>query len=452
MPDDVQVNSIFRCQRNLLSQSSLDLSESTSNHWLRQLFAVCGCVFHDQSIRASLFAFVLTRSSILFVALLAANVRFEAPVITPLGEVRGSTISLRNRRVSDVLREITLGADSLWLIDVARRGYENEPFNTDTQHNWAFFPLFPLLLRAAARVTGEFPLTGMALSNCFLFLALVLLHKAAGAFGYDLAASDRAVFYMAAFPASYFFSLAQTESLFLLLTVGCLYAARRERWWLAGCGGALASATRFAGVFLLLPLGLLYWQTYRAAAAGGTSPDSKRSERISKRFAGTVIDGNLVALLLVPLGLIAFMIFLKAITGNALAFADIQVAWGHSAGFFWRPLLTYLRDPFVVATGWDFRLLNFAAAMTALICGSVLLWRHEWALGSYALISIVVPMSSGPLLQSLARYTMVIFPVCFVLAAAGRSPRVDQFIRLIFIGLLCLMSALLASRVTLTFA
>jgi hypothetical protein len=151
----------------------------------------------------------------------------------------------------------------------------------------------------------------------------------------------------------------------------------------------------------------------------------------------------------VPLGLLAFMIYLKSITGNALAFADIQVAWGHSAGFFWRPLLTYLADPLRISAGWDFRLLNFAAALTALAGGVFLLKSRQWALGLYALVSIIVPMSYGPLLQSLARYAMVIFPVFIMLAVAGRSPRVDQTIRAVFVGLLCLMSALLASCVTL---
>ena len=105
-----------------------------------------------------------------------------------------------------------------------------------------------------------------------------------------------------------------------------------------------------------------------------------------------------------------------------------------------------------LSAGWDFRVLNFAAAVTALVCAVVLLRQGSWSLGLFTLVSIVVPMSYQPLLQSLARYVMVIFPVFIVLAIAGRSPRVDQTIRAIFIGLLCLMTALLAARVTLTFS
>ena len=208
---------------------------------------------------------------------------------------------------------MTLGADSLWIINIARAGYEKEPFNTNIQHTWAYFPLYPLLLHAAAKLTGDLPLTGIVLSSLLFLLALMVLHRTVTEFDYDEATADRTVFYVAAFPASYFFSLAQTESLFLLLTVGCFYAAKRQRWWLAGICGALASATRFAGVFLVVPLAVLYWQNHRGPGKGR-------------------IKADVASLLLVPLGLIAFMVYLKSITGNALAFAEIPGGVGAQRG------------------------------------------------------------------------------------------------------------------------
>ena len=386
------------------------------------------------SIRSALFAFTLTRLLILFVILLSANIRFEPPVRDQFGDIHESNISLRNTTVPEVLRRVTLGADSLWIINIARGGYEKELFNTNIQHTWAYFPLYPLVLGALAKLTGDLPLTGIVLSSSFFLLALIMLHRTVTEFNYDEAIAERTVFYVAAFPVSYFFSMTQTESLFLLLTVACFYAAKRQRWWLAGTWGALASATRFAGVFLIVPLAVLYWQ----------NNSSRRKDRGERR-----IRADAAALLLVPLGLIAYMTYLKSITGNAFAFADIQVAWGHSAGVFWRALNGYLREPLRVSTRWDFRLLNFAAAVMALMGGIVLLKKRQWAFAFYALISIVVPLSYQDSLQSLARYVMVIFPVFLVLAWAGRSPRVDQTIRVVFIALLSLMSAMLAVRVTL---
>jgi Gpi18-like mannosyltransferase len=387
-------------------------------------------------LRNALFVFLLTRMLILAVILVSSSIAFQPAVTTPFGVIHESNISLQRQRVPEILRRVTSGADSGWIMNIAINGYEKQPFAATTQHTWAYFPLYPLLWRGAAMITGEFPLSGMFLSNCFLFLGLLVLYRMVIAFGFDEAVARRTTFYVAAFPTSYFFSLAQTESLFLLLSVSCLYAARRDRWWLAGTIGAFASATRFAGVFLLLPLVLLYWQ-------GNGNPTPSAVRRPLR---------DLPALLLVPLGLVAFMIYLKVITGDFFAFADIQVAWGHSPGFFWRPLITFIQNPWLLSAGWDFRVLNFAAALTALVCSAVLFTRREWALGSFAAVSILIPMSSQPLLQSLARYVMVIFPVFIVLALAGRVLWVDQTIRAIFIGILCLMSAMLAAGVTLAFA
>jgi Mannosyltransferase (PIG-V) len=434
-----QIWLILRIARNIPLNMN---DQAQADTWSRRAFAGAGRFLAASSTRSALFAFTLTRLLILCVVLLSANLRFDPAVRDQFGEIHESSISLRATRVPDVLRRVTQAADSLWIINIARDGYEKEPFNTDIQHTWAYFPLYPLLLHLIAMITGDLPLTGIVLSSGFFLFALILLHKTVTEFDYEQAIADRTIFYVAAFPASYFFSLAQTESLFLLLIVGCFYAARRQRWWLAGVIGALASATRFAGIFLVIPLAILYWQSRRASKPSGDRNLASKSQGESKRRT------DVISLLLVPLGLIAFMVYLKEITGNALAFADIQLAWGHSAAMFWRPFVAFLTDPWRVSAGWDFRLLNFTAAVTALVCGIVLLKRREWALGLYTLVSVIVPLSYQVSLQSLARYVIVLFPVFIVLALVGRSPRADQVVRAVSIGLLCLMSAMLAARVT----
>jgi hypothetical protein len=137
------------------------------------------------------------------------------------------------------------------------------------------------------------------------------------------------------------------------------------------------------------------------------------------------------------------MIFLHRITGNALAFMDVQAAWGHSFGFFLRPLWEYLRRPLEINWGWDFRFLNFLAAMLALGCSVVLFRKRQWAMGLYTLLCVFIPLSAMRL-QSLTRYTMVAFPIFIVLAQAGRSVLVDQIIRCVFLFTLGAMTLLFA--------
>lgn len=375
----------------------------------------------DRSVRSAFFAFALTRALVFVVFVLATHfVMVGEP--RPMGEFQEPVIELHGRTIVQRLRPLAYRGDGGWYVGTAMNGYERRAFDATEQHNWAFFPLYPLSLRIASYITGGYLLTGMLLSNLFFLPALVLTHKTALAFGLDEEAADRTVFYLAAFPTSYFFSLTQTESLFLLLTVGSFYAASRERWWLAGALGALASATRFSGIFLLPALALLYWKRH-----------------------GFRLRAGAFGLLLVPFGLLSFMLYLHVITGNAFAFKDVLVTWGRTTGFFVNTLFGYVARFRVVSESWNFAFLNFAAAMLALVCGVVLARRRQWSLALYTLLSIIAPLSSQ-LLQSHARYVLTIFPVFMVLAQWGRHPLVDQTIRAVFIVLLGLMAALFAAH------
>ena len=391
------------------------------NNQQRSIASAIKRVRHDKSVRSALFVFVLTRGIVFTIFILATHFMLVKEP-RPMGEFQESLIEVHGRSTVQRLRSLSIRGDGGWYVGTAKDGYEHRAFDATEQHNWAFFPLYPLSLYLASHVTGGLMLTGILLSNIFLLPALILLHKTALAFGLDEAGADRTIFYVAAFPTSYFLSLPLTESLFLLVTVGSFYAAARGRWWLAGMVGALATATRFSGIFLLPALALLYWKQC------GRRPRASAS-----------------SLLLIPLGLLSFMLYLYMITGNAFAFKDVLAAWGRRSGFFLLTLFGYLARFRVVDESWDFHALNFAASVLALACGIVLARRRQWALALYTLLSIIAPLSSM-VLQSHARYVLTIFPVFMVLAEWGRSTRVDQTIRAVFITLLALMSALFAAH------
>ncbi len=381
----------------------------------------------DRSVRATLFAFTVSRVIVLVIFVLIGVLKTEP------AEFPGHTdvdISVAKAPIARIVRQEVLTADVNWYLSIAEQGYDHVPFTPDVKRNWAFFPLFPLLWHLASQVTGEFVFSGIALANICFLLALFMLHRVALLFGFNADDADRAVFYLAIFPVSYFFSVPLPESLFLMLTVGSFYFAKAERWWLAALCGALASATRTTGVLLLPALAVLYWEMYRPL----------RPVRNLRK------DG--LALLLIPTGLVSYMIYLRAITGNALAFQGAQAAWGRKLGFFFTPLFNYLGHPGEIAAHWDFRSLNFFAMVIALACGLVLLKRRQFALGTYALLAVLVALSSA-LLQSQARYAMVVFPVYLVLATVGRRPKLNQLILAVFLALFALLSALFAAHYTL---
>ena len=378
-------------------------------------------VVHDPGVRSAFFAFTLTRLIVVGILILTAHVNLNPP--ENIQGARDFYLQLDKVPFARDLRATLHVADINWYLSIAQEGYERRPFDATTPHNWAFFPLFPLLLRFAHKLTGDFVLTGMAMSSLFFFFALVLFHKTAREFGFDEADADRSIFYLACFPTSYFYSLPLTESLFLFLTVGSFYAARRRAWWVAGALGALSSATRVNGVLLLPALAVLYWLTYR--------PNWRRPQ--------------LLSLLLIPAGLALFMSYLYLITGNPLAFKDVLAAWGRTVGFFLWPFYDYLTNPLTIVVPWSFHTLNAAAAGVGLACGIILLRRRMWSLAVYTLLSLFVTLSSN-LIQSQARYVMVLFPVFMILAVWGRRRRVDEVIRALSLVLLSLMTLLFAAH------
>ena len=388
-------------------------------------------VVADPSVRRAFFVFNLTR--VLLLAILIVGGQMNRVTSGNADTIRDLSLSLGKIPISRVLQNTIATADVNWYYGIAHDGYEKIPFNADRPHNWAFFPLFPLLWRLVAHLTGEYLISGMLTSHILFFLGLIFVHKAALAFGFKKVLADRGLFYLAIFPTSYFYSLPVTESLFLFLTACSLYNAKQGRWWTAGLAGGLASATRVTGVFLFPALAVLYWETY-----GGDlrSKEVWRSALSRKEF---------LSLFLVPVGIGSFMFYLYTITGNAIAFKDILVIWGRGTGFFVVTLFGYLRNPWLIAVPWDFRIINFTGAALALICGGCLLKRRQWALGVYTLLCVIAALSSL-VLQSQARYAMVLFPIYLVLAKAGERPYVDETIRTISIALLTLMTALFVAH------
>ena len=130
-------------------------------------------ILSQPGVRSAVFAFALTRLIVFFILILATNLSFDEPVRDFGPGVQEPRISLASGGVAQKLGRAMLYADGLWYANIARDGYERQPFDASTQHTWAFFPLYPLLLRAAYSITGEYALTGSLLSNLFLLFALV---------------------------------------------------------------------------------------------------------------------------------------------------------------------------------------------------------------------------------------------------------------------------------------
>jgi hypothetical protein len=308
--------------------------------------------------------------------------------------------------------------DSVWYLAIAGEGYGGGGGARE-----AFFPLYPLVVRLAGLPFGSRLIGGILASTALLAVALVLLHRLV-ALDYGRAVARNAVLVTALFPMAFFFSALYSESLFLALSVGAFYAARRERWAWAGVLGALAAATRSAGLLLLVPLLILYlWE-------GG------RVRGMPRRPLRT----DVLWLALVPLGLGAYCAFLELDGVGALAPFRAQEVWFRSfAGPFvgaWdgvvagvqgaRQLLSGSRDPvYFTAAGGDpffaarhnIELLAWLGLTLAAVAGA--LRRLPAAYGAYLVAALALPLSypvAPQPLMSLPRFVAVLFPLAIWLA------------------------------------
>ncbi|MDQ4128923.1 MAG: hypothetical protein M3151_13420 [Actinomycetota bacterium] len=222
-------------------------------------------------------------------------------------------------RFQSITADVPFGTMNLWshwdgehYAALAAGGYLQPPENVSP----AFFPLYPLLMRSFAELFGG-PSTkvvlsfwGPLISLAFLPFALYFVYRIAED-GWGEKTARATVLALSFFPTTFFLNSAYTESLFLSLSAGSLWALRVRKDLLLACVlAALAGATRNVGVFLTVPL-VLEW--VKGAREGGWD---------RAKLAGGLSLG------LVPMGLVGYMAYLWWLFGDPFLFYTDQGKWG----------------------------------------------------------------------------------------------------------------------------
>lgn len=354
------------------------------------------------AILDTVFALAVVRLGSIFVG-------FVANVLFPPSRLRSFELPFEQAKFF----EIFAAWDSGWYFDIARRGYH---WNADGQSSVAFFPLYPLLIRAVAWPFGggeqALWLSAIAVSLGAYSVALVMLHRFTERLTESRETARRTVLYLAIFPFALFFTRVYAESVFLLTSLLAVSSAYDRRWWRAGAWGALATLARPNGMLIAVPLVLL---------------------ALRDRPRPMVLASRATALMPIGLALAGFCAFVYSLSGDPLAWLSAQNQWGYSLGHPpWQLLLSLLgrilkhgvHDYFFLSPLAPFRLFHGIAALIFLALTPAVFKRYGVALGSYVLISLLVPLT-GNALEGLGRYAAVLFPV-FMLMGDVRSQRVHE--------------------------
>lgn len=290
--------------------------------------------------------------------------------------------------------------DATFYESIARDGYEFDP--AARWSNVAFFPLYPLLMRAVALPLGGDPAAlvtaGVLISNVALLVGVGYLWALASReFGRNVASAS--VVALLVFPMTYVFSAVRPDGLFLALAAGSLYHARTERWWLAGSLAAGAALTRANGILILLPL-LVEWFA-----------DADRRSRW--------LRPELIALALPPLALSLFAVYLAVEFGDPLIWLAAEEKWGRALDLSLDALLHMVP---IRIHGFRNSLIDVLFALFYLGLAALAWRRLRPSLALFATITVVLPFLSGSL-SSMPRYGAVAFPLFMVLGIAFTHSR-----------------------------
>jgi Mannosyltransferase (PIG-V) len=312
--------------------------------------------------------------------------------------------------------------DALWFLRIATAGY------TEGDGSAAFFPLYPMLIRIASPVLGGHPLAaGILISNAAFLGALIVLYFLTAS-EFDEPVARRTILYLAIFPTAYFFLAPYSESLFLLLVVTSLWAARRRKWAVAGVAGALAAATRNVGVLLILPLALEAVLQHR-----------ERGDRLATRLLWSAA---------VAVGTIAYLVFWQGFGGDALAPVHQQTTWQREATFPLATAVSGTREAFrwIGIYPGGYHLLDWLIVVPAVAAAVWATMRTRLPFAAYAWASLLAPLSlvfAPRPFMSFPRFLLAVFPLFWATAVwAGRRAGVHETVVAVSASGLGLMTVL----------
>ncbi|MPZ72730.1 MAG: DUF2029 domain-containing protein [Nitriliruptorales bacterium] len=300
-------------------------------------------------------------------------------------------------RVVDVLHRW----DGNWYLEAAGGyGYPDLTAVDIGQIDIAFFPLFPLLIRATGTVTGlslvHAGIFVTAVSGVLSIVAIwLLVHRVSGA-----AVADRAAVLVAFFPGSVALTLLYSEGVMMAAAAAALLALLQRRWVLAGVLGAVASATRPNGIAVAL-------------ACAVAAAFAMRDRRDWRALAAPVIA---------PMGMVGYLVWLWAWTGSADVWFRVQrEGWGERIDFgrsTMRDLRLYARLP----DDLDFLDIPFifhmrVVGLVFLVAAVVLMvrWRPPAVLWAYS-IGVMAPSLLSYTLGARPRFIFTAFPLVVALA------------------------------------
>ncbi len=297
--------------------------------------------------------------------------------------------------------------DAGWYEIIVENGYSEVNSKRDLgfvegsnfkQSEWAFFPMFPLIVKAACSAFC------LDTRHSFLIISFIfssLLVLTAYRFGYLYFKSELLSLsfslLLILFPFSFYFSMFYTESIYLFLVLICFISVRlNQGYWLSFFLVPLV-LIRPNGIFVTIPLYIYFLEQNNIVNFFNINWKAVISKDILIKSFHFISA---------PLAFFSYLIFQYIHTGYFFAFSIAQVGWFKKWTFPLYTLLDYSSFAKSFNSYYTFgaMLIAFLALRKMPISFNILVW-----------ISILLPLCAGSSI-SMVRYISVIFPLFIFLA------------------------------------
>ncbi|MBY0380171.1 MAG: hypothetical protein K2P99_07220, partial [Burkholderiales bacterium] len=269
--------------------------------------------------------------------------------------------------------------DCKWYLTIIHNGYDSHvrtyPKVWKGLANWAFFPLYPYIVKSVNFIfIGEPVVTGIILNQAFIMLGMLIFYKYLR-LSFDELNSRFGVILLAFSPFSVYFASLYTEALFLLLSLSAFYFLKTNRGLLSVICGGLLSATR--------PVGIMFGVVYVI---------TQIHRIISLKY--------IVYSLLAVSGLLCYMLYLHYQAHDFLAFQHIQKEWGRT-GFHYSKILVQLKS---MATDYN----NFVMFLFSCILAGYLVSNKFYKEALFNMLCILPGPLTGTMMSE-ARFCGTLF-------------------------------------------
>lgn len=275
--------------------------------------------------------------------------------------------------------------DGRHFLEIAQKGY-------GSKIQYAFFPLYPLLINLVNRVLNAGYLYSALIINLvallgaiYIFLKLLI--------NYGSKNPVKILIYFLIFPTSFYLISTYSESLFIFLALSTFFFAGRKKYLWASVFAALSLATRISGIAVIL--GLL----------------------VEIFLSKTKLSDKITVLFLSPLGFLLYCLFLYIQTGNPFYFLVSELSWDRNITI--PGVNIWVATQYIVYYGIKpesftvFSDLLFTVFGLGMVVRSIRYLKPSMFV--YALISLLVPLTTA-LILSIPRFLIVIFPNFILIA------------------------------------